>query len=407
MKEHYYLDNAATTMPKPESVYLFMDEFFRKFGVNPGRSSYELAVEAELMIEQTRRMLSQFFGYKGNPSRVTFSMNATDSMNTALLGIVQPEDHVVTTRLEHNAVLRPLNHFERDKKVRITRVKSDLNGYIDPSDIKRNLHAKTRVVVINHASNVLGSLQDIAAIGEIVRQTDAILVVDSCQTAGVIPIEMDAWGIDVLVFTGHKGLFGPSGIGGMIVAEDVDIKPTKTGGTGIDSLAPFHPNDYPQRLEAGTISIPGIAGIHAAQKWFANLAESEKTVSATSHENACRASVNHIHAKELKHVGELLDSFNNMPEVTIYGPNSIQQPRVSTLSINVGNLPADRVGEMLDADYRICVRSGLHCAPIVHQDQNTIQKNGMVRLAPGFFTNDEDIFHAIESIREIIESNIT
>ena len=407
MKEHYYLDNAATTMPKPESVYLFMDEFFRKFGVNPGRSSYELAVEAELMIEQTRRMLSQFFGYKGNPSRVTFSMNATDSMNTALLGIVQPEDHVVTTRLEHNAVLRPLNHFERDKKVRITRVKSDLNGYIDPSDIKRNLHAKTRVVVINHASNVLGSLQDIAAIGEIVRQTDAILVVDSCQTAGVIPIEMDAWGIDVLVFTGHKGLFGPSGIGGMIVAEDVDIKPTKTGGTGIDSLAPFHPNDYPQRLEAGTISIPGIAGIHAAQKWFANLAESEKTASTASHGKACRTSVNHIHSTELKHVGKLLDSFNDMPEVTIYGPNSIQHPRVSTLSINVGNLPADQVGAMLDADHRICVRSGLHCAPIVHQDQNTIQKNGTVRFAPGFFTDDEDICHAIESIREIIESNIT
>ena len=249
MKDNYYFDNAATTLPKPEAVYRFMDSFFRSHGVNPGRSGHELAIEAETMIIETRRMLGEFFGFGGDPNRVTFSLNATDSMNLALLGLIQPCDHMIITRVEHNAVLRPANHLERDHNVSVSRISADGSGYVDPEDIRKHITDKTRVVVVNHASNVIGSLQDIQAIGRIVKDSPAIFVVDTCQTAGVVPIDMDEWGIDVLVFTGHKGLFGPMGIGGMIIREGVDIRHVKTGGTGVNSISEFHPEEYPHRVE--------------------------------------------------------------------------------------------------------------------------------------------------------------
>ena len=402
MKELFYFDNAATTLPKPEPVYQFMDQFFRTHGVNPGRSGYELAIEAEAMIVQTRRMLGEFFGYGGDSSRVTFSMNATDSINTALLGLIQPGDHLIVTRIEHNAVLRPTNHLERDSNVVVTRVPADGNGYVDPEDIRKSIKPGTRAVVVNHASNVIGSLQDINAIGQVVRDTDAVFIVDTCQTAGVVPIKMDEWGIDVLVYTGHKGLFGPSGIGGMIVAEDIDIRQVRTGGTGVNSVSPFHPDEYPHRLEAGTVSIPGIAGLHAAQKWFAELGKSQSTDSPDTHYEACRAALEHIHAVEIETTRQLIDAFDAIPGIIMYGPRG-DQPRISTFSINIGDLPAEQVGSMLDADHGICVRSGLHCAPTVHQDQDTLKRNGTVRFAPGFFTDEEDIAQAIDGVHSIAE----
>jgi cysteine desulfurase family protein len=402
MKERYYFDNAATTLPKPEPVYQFMDQFFRSHGVNPGRSGHELAIEAETMIVQTRRMLGEFFGYGGELSRVTFSLNATDSMNTALLGLIQPGDHMVITRTEHNAVLRPANHFERDNNVSVTRVAADGNGYVDPEDVRKSITSDTRVVVVNHASNVIGSLQDIQAIGNVVRDTNATFIVDTCQTAGVVPIKMDESLIDVLVYTGHKGLFGPSGIGGMIVGEDIDIRQVRTGGTGVNSILPFHPDEYPHRLETGTLSIPGIAGLHAAQKWFAELGKLESTSTPNSHHEACQIALQHIDKIETHFTRKLIDTFNTFPNVIIYGPRG-NQPRISTFSINIGDLPAEQVGLMLDADYGICVRSGLHCAPVVHEDQGTLKRNGTVRFAPGFFTDEEDIAQAIEGVRSLAE----
>jgi cysteine desulfurase family protein len=402
MKEHYYFDNAATTLPKPEPVYQFMDQFFRTHGVNPGRSGHELAVEAERMIVQTRSMLGEFFGYGGDASRVTFSLNATDSMNLALLGLIRPGDHMVITRTEHNAVLRPANHFERDSNVLVTRVAADGNGYVDPKDIQKSIKSGTRAVVVNHASNVIGSLQDICAIGQIVRDTDAVFIVDTCQTAGVVPIQMDESSIDILVYTGHKGLFGPSGIGGMIVAEDIDIRQVRTGGTGVNSVSPFHPDEYPHRLETGTVSIPGIAGLHAAQKWFACLGKSQSTDSPDTHYEACRAALEHIHAIQSETTRQLIDAFDAIPGVIIYGPRG-NQPRISAFSINIGDLPAEQVGTMLDADHGICVRPGLHCAPVIHEDQGTLKRNGTVRFAPGFFTDEEDIAQAIDGVQSIAE----
>ena len=402
MKEHYYFDNAATTLPKPEEVYQFMDKFFRSHGVNPGRSGHELAVEAETMIVQTRRLLGQFFGYGGDSSRVTFSQNATDSMNAALTGILNPGDHMVITCMEHNCVLRPANHYERDHDVSVTRVKADKEGFVDPDDIRKSIKSNTRLVVVNHASNVTGSLQDAAAIGKLVRETDAIFILDTCQTAGVVPIAMDDWCIDILVYTGHKGLFGPMGIGGMIVGEEIGIRPPRTGGTGVNSISPFQPEEYPYRLETGTHCLPGIAGLNAAQKWFADLGKSKGADQDSSHAHACAAAMAFIHESENATTQQLVDAFNSLENIKIYGPKS-GQPRVSTLSINIGDLPADQVGTMLDADFAVCVRPGLHCAPSVHEHLGTVSQNGTVRFAPGFFTDDEDVNQAIEAVRNIAE----
>jgi len=402
MRDHYYFDNAATTWPKPEVVYTTMDTFFRRYGVNPGRAGHELAVEAEKMIEETRRLLAAFFDYGGDPHRVVFTQNATDSLNIALQGILKAGDHVITTRLEHNSVLRPLAHFERDGGVGVTRIGRDAQGYVDPDEIRRAINAKTRMVVVNHASNVLGSVQDIEAIGRVTRDAGVVLVVDTCQSAGVLPIRMDAWGIDVLAFTGHKGLFGPMGIGGMIVREGLDVRPMRVGGTGVDSIDPYQPEKYPYHLEAGTLALPGIAGLNAAQKWFASLGREQAGDGGKglSHTEATGAALRHVFEREHAHVDRLMSAFGDVAGVRIYGPTG-NRLRVATLAINIGALPADQVGEMLDADYHVCVRAGLHCAPLVHEDEQTVGQNGAVRISPGYFTDDEDLEQAIHAVTEI------
>jgi selenocysteine lyase/cysteine desulfurase len=413
MKDNYYLDNAATTWPKPETVYRFMDRFFRDYGVNPGRAGHQMGVEAEMMVTQTRRLLAEFFGFGGDPQRVVFTQNATDSLNIAIMGLVNPGDHMIITRLEHNSVLRPANHLERDHNVSVTRVGGDLCGYVDPDDIASALRDNTKVVVINHASNVLGSVQDLERIGQIVGSSNALLIVDTCQTAGVLPINMDGLGIDVLVFTGHKGLFGPMGIGGLIVGKDIIIRAARVGGTGVDSISPFQPDDYPFHLEAGTPSIPGIAGLNAAQKWFAAMGRelAEKNNGGEppklSHAEACRIALDEIHRVENAHVERLADAFRTINSVTVHGPDRPEQKRIATLSISIDDLPADQAGAMLDADFEVCVRPGLHCAPVVHEDMGTIAGKGTIRFSPGFFTDDEDIERAIEGISALCRQAAT
>ena len=402
MKEHYYFDNAATTWPKPETVYTTMDRFFRNYGVNPGRAGHELAVEAEKMIGETRRMLAAFFNYNGDPNRVVFTQNATDSLNIALFGLLAEGDHVVTTRLEHNSVLRPLNHLQRDHGVSVTYVARDAQGYVDPEAIRKAITPQTKLIVVNHGSNVLGSVQDLEAIGRVSRSAGTVFVVDSCQTAGVLPIDMDAMAIDVLSFTGHKGLFGPMGVGGMIVREGINIRPGRVGGTGVDSASPFHPDNYPYHLEAGTTCLPGISGLNAAQKWFAELGRQQlgTAASTASHADSCRAALRHIAARETAHVARLRAAFRDLNGVLVYGPNE-GGACVATLSINIQDVAAEQVGTMLDADYHICVRTGLHCAPLVHEDQHT--GKGTIRFSPGYFTDEDDVEQAIKGVTELVD----
>ncbi|NKC17114.1 MAG: aminotransferase class V-fold PLP-dependent enzyme [Gammaproteobacteria bacterium] len=403
MREHYYFDNAATTWPKPEVVYQKMDRFLRRFGVNPGRGGHELAVEAERMISETRRLLAAFLGFSGSPQRVVFTQNVTDSLNIALFGLLRPGDHLITSRVEHNSVVRPANHLARDHGVEVTWLEADEQGYLDPDALRAALRPNTRMVTVTHASNVLGAVQDIDAIGAMVADTDAYFVVDTAQTAGVLDVDMERAHIDVLAFTGHKGLFGPMGIGGMIVAEGVAIRPHRFGGTGVDSIEPFQPENYPHRLEAGTVNVPGIAGLNAAQHWFAELGKAQRGVSdrsGHSHSEVTRFALAHIQAKELAHTRTLIECFGAMRGVTVYGPRP-DRPRVATMAINIDGIPATQAGEMLDADHHVCVRAGLHCAPLVHEDRGTVAREGAIRIAPGYFTDDEDIRQLIAGVADI------
>ena len=402
VRDHYYLDNAATSWPKPEAVYTFMGQFFRSHGVNPGRAGHELAIEAEHMIVSTRRMLAEFFGFTGDPNRVVFSQNVTDSLNTAMYGLLKPGDHLIITRLEHNSVLRPANHLERDGGVEVTRIGRSVDGYVDPDDIRKAIKPNTKVVVINHGSNVLGSVQDATEIGRIVAETDALFVIDTAQTAGVVDIDMEAMNIDVLTFTGHKGLFGPMGIGGLLVKEGVEIRAPRVGGTGVDSITPFQPDTYPHRLEAGTPNVGGIAGLHGAQKWFAELGAEQLGAAAAgkSHKELCKAALAHVHEVELGHVLKIDQALRAMDGVTVYGPSN-NPMRVSTMVMNIDAIKAPQVGEMMDADHHLCVRAGLHCAPLVHEDQGTLASDGAVRIAPGYFTDDEDIAQLIQAVEEL------
>lgn len=406
MKEHAYFDNAATTWPKPESVYAFMDSFFRSHGVNPGRSGSLLALEAEQMVTETRSMLARFFGFQGDSGRVVFTLNGTDALNQAIGGIVQPGDHLITTRLEHNAVLRTARHMQRDQNLDVTYVTPGGDGYVNPADVKAALKSTTRAIVLNHASNVLGTVQPLAEVAAIAREAGVALIVDAAQTAGVLPINMDDLGISVLTFPGHKGLFGPMGIGGMIVSEDTDLTPQRFGGTGVNSLSTYQPDAYPFRLEAGTVSLPGIAGLHAAQLWFRQLGEQHKDSSAgadsggDSHAALCRVAMKNIHETELAHLQRIETRLQEYPSVSILG-KARPDARVSTLSFTVADIPTQQVADQLDADHQICARAGLQCAPLIHVDAGTVEGGGTIRLSPGYFTDEEDmqqLLHALDDI---------
>lgn len=420
MKENAYFDNAATTWPKPEPVYRFMDSFFRSHGVNPGRSGSLLAIEAEQMITATRRMLARFFGFSGDSNRVIFTLNGTDALNQAITGLVAPGDHLVTTRLEHNAVLRTARHLERDRQLQVSRLEPGPDGYIDPARLRSMLRENTRAIVLNHASNVIGTVQPLAEVADIARKAGIPLIVDAAQTAGVVPIDMDALGISVLTFPGHKGLFGPMGVGGMIIAESVELTPQRFGGTGVDSLSEFQPEAYPYRMEAGTVSLPGIAGLHAAQLWFRNLGdqlrrspESEPArmasvepepgdASIREHGLLCQLAVQHIHQVEQTHLHRIEQTLRRFESVHILG-RARDDARVATLSFTVDGMPTERIGDQLDADHQICARAGLQCAPLVHVDADTVDGGGTIRLSPGYFTDEEDMQQLLQALEAILD----
>ena len=402
MKDNYYFDNAATTWPKPEPVYQFMDSFFRSHGVNPGRSGHTLAIEAEQMIISTRKMLAQFFGFDGDPNRVVFTQNATDSLNMALNGLLSAGDHVIISQLDHNAVLRPVNHMQRDLGVDVSVLDADESGLISIDALAAAIKSTTKAIVVNHASNVIGVVQDLTTIAAVARQHGVIVIVDAAQTAGVLDVDM-ASGIDVLTFPGHKGLFGPMGIGGMIVAEHVELRASRFGGTGVDSISAFQPDAYPHRLEAGTISIPGVAGLHAAQKWFADLGQSLQDDKNIGHTDSCRIARQHIHKTETAHAVKICDHLASLSRVKLMGQRLDHQRYVATLSFMVDGLVAQQMADMLDADYHICVRAGLHCAPAVHSAFDTTDAGGAIRVSSGYFTEDADVDHLLDSITQLLQ----
>lgn len=429
MKDNAYFDNASTTWPKPEAVYLFIDQFQRSHGVNPSRGGYAMAVETEAMVIQTRKLLATFFGFTGSANQVVFTANITDSLNMVLSGLLSRGDHVVTTRLEHNAVLRTTQYLSRDKDVEVAQVPIDESGVISVDELRKTLQKNTKAIVLNHASNVTGRVQPLDDIGQLARDVKIPLIVDTAQTAGVLPIDMQAQGISVATFTGHKGLFGPMGIGGFIIDEDLDLAVTKFGGNGILSENLYQPEQWPHRHEVGTLPVPAIAGLHAGQRWFNALGDSiasaygvtsgsgARTLKVALDENdidtpldikkhAVRINdaVKHIHRIEIRHLEKLLGVLSEFDHVRVLGGvnKALDNRQVATLSFVSNKVPTDRIAEALDADYHVCLRAGLHCAPLVHADENTLKLGGAVRLSPGLFTDDDDMTQLVDGLRDVL-----
>jgi cysteine desulfurase family protein len=383
MSDFVYLDNAATTFPKPPEVIQFMCDFYQTRGVNPGRTGFDLALEAEETLADARRSLTEFFG-GSDPNRLVFSYNVTDALNLLISSVLAPGDHAITTCLEHNSVLRPM-YMHHKRGVEVDLVPFDARGYVDPEDIARRIRSNTKLVVMNHGSNVIGTIQPVAEVGRICRERSVLFAIDAAQTAGLVAIDVVSMNIDVVCFTGHKSLFGPSGIGGMYIGEHVDIRPCRAGGTGVMSALKNQPDAYPWRMEFGTVNTMGVAGLLAAQRWIAD-----------------RGGVETIYEHEMRHARRLHEGLEAIDGVQLYCAD-LDHDHLPVFVFNVDGLPADQTGTFLDVEHDVITRTGLHCAPQVHEGIGTFDADGTVRFSPGVFTTDEEIERAIDAVAATAE----
>jgi len=381
MDKIIYLDNGATTFPKPEEVYVVMDCYYRNFGVNPGRSGYDLCMAAGGIVNDTRKLLTRFFN-GSDSNRLIFSLNATDALNLAIFGLLRSGDHAITTTLEHNSVLRPLYHLYKYDNVEVDYIPFDSNGFVGPDDFARKIKNNTKLVVVNHGSNVFGAVQPIKEIGDICRKKGIVFLVDASQTAGKIPVDLKEMNIDVIAFTGHKSLMGPMGTGGLYVREGIEIRHTRAGGTGVKSAVRTHLDEYPYRLEYGTGNLPGIAGLNAGVKWIQS------------------AGVDNIYKHEASLLTMLRDGLREIEGVTLYCQDDLTN-HIGVMALNIDGIDAQDIGMMLDVDYNIACRTGLHCAPLAHEQLGTDKIRGAVRFGIGPFNTSEDIADAVNAIKDI------
>jgi cysteine desulfurase family protein len=381
-----YLDNAATSFPKPEPVFRAMDAFIRASAANPGRSGHRRAVEAEAMINETRLLLSRLFGFS-RPERIVFTLNATDALNMAIKGVLRPGDHAITSVLEHNSISRPLNQLERDGVIALTRLPADANHQIDPGEVIKAFRPSTRLVALTHASNVTGTIQDVGTIGPAVRERSAFFLVDASQSAGAVPIRFEKDCLDLLAFTGHKALLGPTGTGGLVVGERVEVSPWREGGTGGDSSSPVQPSEMPHRLEGGTPNVFGISGLREGVRLLLD------------------RGVDNILAYERSLVAEFYGALRDPGMFSWYGADRVikerkGEGRVGLVGINLPGLAPAELAAILDERFDIAVRSGLHCAPYAHKHLGTYPE-GLVRFSVGFLTTVEEVRQAASALDEI------
>jgi cysteine desulfurase / selenocysteine lyase len=382
-----YLDNAATSFPKPDSVFRGMDAFIRSSAANPGRSGHRRAVEAEVMINETRLLLARLFEFP-RPERIVFTLNATDALNMAIKGVLRQGDHAITSVLEHNSISRPLNQLERAGVISLTRLPANRDHVIDPDDVINAFKPSTRLVALTHASNVTGTIQPIRAIGSAVRARDAIFLVDASQSAGVVPIAFKEDCIDLLAFTGHKALLGPTGTGGLVVGERVDVMPWREGGTGGDSSSPVQPSELPHRLEGGTPNVFGIAGLREGIRILLN----RGVQSILSHERML--------------IEEFYRALKDPSRLSWYGADRViagrgTEGRVGLVGINTAGFSPAELAAILDERYDIAVRAGLHCAPYAHKHLGTFPE-GLVRFSVGFLTTVDDVRQAAAALDAIV-----
>lgn len=378
-----YLDNAATTFPKPESVYEAMDKFLREKGANPGRAGHRMSVEAEQEIEKARVTVARFLGIK-DPERLVFTFNATDALNMGIKGLLCEGDHVITSKLEHNSVSRPLAGLEQKGIITVTRVKNTDDGFINPDDIKKALTSNTRLIVCTHASNVLGTIQPISEIGGLARERGITFMVDAAQTVGVCDIDVEEQHIDMLAFTGHKGPFGPTGSGGLYVGKNVKLRAWREGGTGFEPESLSQPDTLPFQLESGTPNSVGIVGLK------------------TGIEFCIKEGIDVIRQHERKLVLRLVSALESDDRFEIYG-NVDKDRKVGIVSINIEGFESGEVGTILDNTFNVAVRPGLHCAPYTHREIGTFPA-GTIRISPGYFNTIEDIETTISGLKKIADA---
>ncbi len=375
-----YLDNAATSFPKPAQVTESVERTLRLNAANPGRGGHQLSLEAGRLVMECRETVARFFGI-GDETRIAFTANATEAINLGLFGVLQPGDRVVTTSMEHNAVVRPLRALS-NQGVKVVRVMADSLGFVDPAAIRQACIPGTRLLMMNHCSNVTGTLQAIEEIGPWCRKQGIIFMVDAAQSAGIFPIDVNEMAIDLLAVPGHKSLLGPPGTGFLYVREGLDLRPLLYGGTGNFSQSEAQPVEMPERLESGTLNTIGLAGLKAGVEFLEAIG------------------LEHIHSHDQELLGQLIDGLTRLEGVTLYGPLDSER-HGGALSFNIKNIDPAMLGFRLDHEYGICCRVGLHCAPAAHDTIGTLPE-GTVRLSPGYFNTTDDIEQTLSALRAII-----
>lgn len=377
-----YLDNAATSFPKPEAVIRAMTAFMREAGGNPGRSGHRLSIEAGRVVFEARERIAALFGV-GDSSRVIFGQNATEAINLGLKGFLRRGDHVVTSSMEHNSVMRPLRALEKEG-VELTVAPCSREGFLNSEEIRKRIRGNTRMVVLNHASNVVGTLLPLEPVGEICRNRGILFLVDAAQTAGVIPIDMEKEKIDLLAFTGHKALFGPQGTGGLVIGRRVDektLQPLKRGGTGSRSEREEQPDFLPDLCESGTPNAVGLAGLKAGLDFV------------------LETGVEKIRTHEARLTGCLLRGLREIPRVKIYGPED-EEKQVGTVSFNIQGASPSDVGFTLDEQFGVLSRIGLHCAPAAHRTIGTFPE-GTIRFGFSYLNSEEEVDLALQAVARI------
>ena len=379
-----YFDNASTTWPKPERVRSAIREWLENGAGSPGRGGHAFAQRAGDVVNRTRRTLARFFNAP-SANRVVLCPSATDALNLAFKGFLDQGDHVLISSMEHNSVLRPLRGLERDGRIRLEVVPCNNEGRLDPDEVLHRIIDRTKLVVVSHASNVTGTVQPVESIGMLTRERGGYLLVDAAQTAGMLPIDFRALNADMLVFSGHKGLQGLQGTGGLIIGERINtLRPWREGGTGFNSLAEEQPREWPEAFESGTPNVPGILSLGEGVGYISDLGLST------------------IQALEMERFSQLWEGLCRLEEVTLYGPPP-EKERVSILSFNVKGWEPEDVGNVLNHNHGIQVRTGLHCAPLAHRTLGTVPM-GTIRLSPGHLTTPAEVKQTIAAIRTLAKT---
>lgn len=374
-----YLDNAATTYPKPESVYQAMDKCMREFGANPGRSGHKLSMEAGRVVLETRELLAELFNVRKSEN-IIFGLNITDALNTAIKGVANKGDHIITTSMEHNSVLRPLKQLE-NIGVETSIVQCSPTGELNIADLEKAIKSNTRIIVTTHASNVTGTKMPIKQIGEIAKKHNLIYIIDSAQTAGTHKIDADDINVDILTFTGHKGLMGPQGVGGFYIRDGVSLRQMREGGTGSMSESLLQPEILPDKYESGTPNTPGIAGLAAGLRFIKDIG------------------IEKIRQHEEKLSSCFIEQVSEIGNVIVYGTKKMETS-VPVISLNIVGKTSSEVSFILDNQYDIATRPGLHCAPLAHKTIGTLDR-GAVRFSFGYFNTMNEVDIAVKALKSI------